>query len=360
MGTPAKSPPKAPLSVPAQPLKAQYTGQSTMSTATTTSRQAKTKTTSAALSSPKTPAGGSRPKTPGSTNLRPKTPSSGLFAPTAASLARARNAAPQLPTPTKKATLSNAAAERLSKPTAASMSKARNPTASPPKSIAKTPSASRVGASQGAVKSKGSSSATTAQKTASSAPDAVLEGEHPENGYTVEVLDSTEDIDAEAESDGERHDKSVEIGGMTLPEHSATSDAGPPLEEHATTDVQPGHERSTSHGSAKSSATPPAPEHESQPESEVVPSSETVAEGSDMPSEAVVVEKSDMQPEAVARAPGTEDTQEDVSDQSKLHAHVGDDIEDMVQLLESVTISRARSSSIASIPDEVHEIPDEE
>lgn len=38
----------------------------------------------------------------------------------------------------------------------------------------------------------------------------------------------------------------------------------------------------------------------------------------------------------------------------------GDDIEDMVNLLESVTISKVRPASIASIPDEVHEIPDEE
>jgi len=64
-------------------------------------------------------------KTP--TSIRSKTPSTGLFAPTAASLARSRNAPPQVPTPTKKSTLSSSSMDRLSKPTAASLSKARPP-----------------------------------------------------------------------------------------------------------------------------------------------------------------------------------------------------------------------------------------
>ena len=38
----------------------------------------------------------------------------------------------------------------------------------------------------------------------------------------------------------------------------------------------------------------------------------------------------------------------------------GDDIENLVNLLESASVSKARPVSIASIPDEVHEIPDEE
>ncbi|TFY64353.1 hypothetical protein EVJ58_g2682 [Rhodofomes roseus] len=74
-----------------------------------------------------------RPKTPSQTTVatpasaRPKTPSSGLFAPTAASLARARNTQP-VPTPAKKSTANTGVMERLSKPTAASLSKARIPT----------------------------------------------------------------------------------------------------------------------------------------------------------------------------------------------------------------------------------------
>jgi hypothetical protein len=38
----------------------------------------------------------------------------------------------------------------------------------------------------------------------------------------------------------------------------------------------------------------------------------------------------------------------------------GDDIENLVNLLESASIRKDRPVSIASIPDEVHEIPDEE
>ena len=67
----------------------------------------------------------SRAKTP--TSSRSKTPSSGLFAPTAASLARSRNAPIPAPTPTKKSTLSSSSMDRLSKPTAASLLKARPP-----------------------------------------------------------------------------------------------------------------------------------------------------------------------------------------------------------------------------------------
>ncbi|KZT67469.1 hypothetical protein DAEQUDRAFT_767197 [Daedalea quercina L-15889] len=81
-------------------------------------------------SRPKTPS--VRPKTPlhstatTPATARPKTPSSGLFAPTAASLARARNVQSPVPTPVKK-TASAGVLERLSKPTAASLNKARTP-----------------------------------------------------------------------------------------------------------------------------------------------------------------------------------------------------------------------------------------
>jgi hypothetical protein len=44
----------------------------------------------------------------------------------------------------------------------------------------------------------------------------------------------------------------------------------------------------------------------------------------------------------------------------KAPVHVGNDIEEMVNLLESVPVVRARPSSVASIPDDVHEIPDED
>jgi hypothetical protein len=38
----------------------------------------------------------------------------------------------------------------------------------------------------------------------------------------------------------------------------------------------------------------------------------------------------------------------------------GDDIENMVNLLETVSVPKVRPASIASMPEEVHEIPDEE
>ncbi|KAJ3571100.1 hypothetical protein NP233_g3973 [Leucocoprinus birnbaumii] len=77
-------------------------------------------------------------KTPSRTPIRPSSRSSHLYAPTAASLARARNAPEPVPTPPKK-TLSVGASERLSKPTAASLSRARTPVASPPSSKSAAP-----------------------------------------------------------------------------------------------------------------------------------------------------------------------------------------------------------------------------
>jgi hypothetical protein len=59
---------------------------------------------------------------------------------------------------------------------------------------------------------------------------------------------------------------------------------------------------------------------------------------------------------------GTTDIQlvpEELADESKSQVYVGNDIEDIVNLLE-FSIPKARPASIASIPDEVHEIPDEE
>ncbi|KAF9493430.1 hypothetical protein BDN71DRAFT_1508524 [Pleurotus eryngii] len=110
----AKSPPTAPVNLPVPTLKPQHRGQSTTST---TARRSVAK--APVVQTP------TRPKTP-STTSRPKTPSH-LFAPTAASLVRARNAPDAKPTLVKKATLSASAADRLSKPTAASLSKALSP-----------------------------------------------------------------------------------------------------------------------------------------------------------------------------------------------------------------------------------------
>lgn len=147
-----------------QPLRAQHTGQSVAST--TSTRKPTSKLTPVTPSQSKTGprSDASRAKTP--TSVRPKTPSTGLFAPTAASLARSRNAPLQLPTPTKKPTLSSSSMDRLSKPTAASLSKARS------SAVAASTSTSRptVAKPKAATKSK----ETIAQKPAAqtvAAPD---------------------------------------------------------------------------------------------------------------------------------------------------------------------------------------------
>ncbi|KAL0954829.1 hypothetical protein HGRIS_003774 [Hohenbuehelia grisea] len=162
-----KSPPKSTSSLPhATPLKAQHTGQST--TSTSTSRKPTTKPHVPVTPRAKTPSRPSmgtprlstpsRPKTPSS--ARPKTPSTGLFAPTAASLAKARNAPEPKPAPVKKSTLSASVADRLSKPTAASLSKARTPAAAaaPPvrggKAPARGTAATRGTSRPGATKPK--------------------------------------------------------------------------------------------------------------------------------------------------------------------------------------------------------------
>ena len=108
-----------------QPLRSQHTGQSVASTISTRKSTVKPTPTTPSQSKTGPRSDASRVKTP--TSSRSKTPSTGLFAPTAASLARSRNAPPQLPTPTKKPTLSTSSMDRLSKPTAASLSKARPP-----------------------------------------------------------------------------------------------------------------------------------------------------------------------------------------------------------------------------------------
>ncbi|PSS34139.1 hypothetical protein PHLCEN_2v1807 [Hermanssonia centrifuga] len=129
--TPAKSPPTSyhgPSFVPpsaskptTQPLRASASAKLAQPTSRPSS--------SASMRAPITPARSktpstARPKTPSSA-ARPKTPGSGLFAPTAASLAKARNV-PEPPTGSaKKPTLSSEVADRLSKPTASSISKAK-------------------------------------------------------------------------------------------------------------------------------------------------------------------------------------------------------------------------------------------
>lgn len=110
------------------PLKPQDTGQSTASLAARKRVSATPKQPlSMTPSRVRTPTSTARSITP-SSQARPKTPSSGLYAPTAASLARTRANAlppPSVEKPKRKLTTD------LSKPTAASASKVRTPAATP-------------------------------------------------------------------------------------------------------------------------------------------------------------------------------------------------------------------------------------
>ncbi|KAH8101004.1 hypothetical protein BXZ70DRAFT_145088 [Cristinia sonorae] len=140
-----------------------------------------------------------RPKTPSSV----KSPNSGLFAPTAASLARARNAPSPVPTIAKRRSLGPDVAERLSKPTASSISKARAPTS--PVRGAKAGS-TPVKAGKTAVKGKVVSAAGGGAKAKVGGAKSVTassEEEHPE--IEDEHLDDGEEIhgdDAEVEREG--------------------------------------------------------------------------------------------------------------------------------------------------------------
>lgn len=136
------APSKSSLPSTSQPLKPQHTGQSVASNASL-SRTPRP----ASKSVPLTP---SRPKTPATqpraSTTRPKTPAGGLFAPTAASLARSRNTQIPVPLPVKQVTSGGNASERFTKPTAASLSKARTPV-----SVASTPTRVTKSTSTGAV-----------------------------------------------------------------------------------------------------------------------------------------------------------------------------------------------------------------
>ncbi|KAH6909137.1 hypothetical protein BKA70DRAFT_226520 [Coprinopsis sp. MPI-PUGE-AT-0042] len=109
-------------------LRPQHTGQS----ATSGSASGSTRRVVSRTPVPSTPSRAKTPSKATSSNAkspavpRAKTPSTGLYAPTAASLARSRTAAdaPPVPPPVKKV-LSSEAADRLLRPTAASLSKAR-------------------------------------------------------------------------------------------------------------------------------------------------------------------------------------------------------------------------------------------
>ena len=281
----------------AQPLKPQQTGQSVVSTTSVARR-----TTSKAPTTPKTPA-----RTESGTKTPTPSRSSGLFAPTAASLARARNTPPMPPLPVKKTTLSSDAMERLSKPTAASLSKAKSmapapaapsPKSSPRMTVAKSKPTTATSTTKVPLKGKKEPAVPSAASedviaaTASSVALATAASElvqEPEQATTVDgnghinepAVEAEDPAPAPAESNAEP--KEVECG------------------ETADPDVP--------HVDIPASPTPPQDDAEVHPE---------ITNG--------------------IEAAATKD--------------VGTDLEDIVNLLEGIPVARPTTDEILEIPDE--------
>ena len=285
-----KSPaPKQSLSSPTtQPLRPQLTGQSVASTTSTRRSTAKpAPVTPQSKTGPRSDA--SRAKTP--TSSRSKTPSTGLFAPTAASLARSRNAPLPNPTPTRKSTLSSSSMDRLSKPTAASLSKARSP------AIAASPSTSRTTAAKTKVAPTTPKDRSITQKPAAQ----IVAAPHQNGADTIPSATEVNVIDANAPPVPDVIEEVVLIDEGALSE-----------------DVDP----------TLVSSSPAAPKEE-----------------------------------AVVEAPH-EDVKSGVSVSEPsipLEEHkLTDDLEDIVNLLESAPLAKSEPATIPDLPDDILEIPDED
>lgn len=337
MRTPAKSTLRSPASKQslaspaAQPLKPQHTGQSVASNATTKRPVTKPPPTPSSAKLPR-PEAASRSKTP--TSSRPKTPSSGLFAPTAASLAKSRNA-PPVPPPVKKAHLSSSSMDRLSKPTAASQARvtaaaatsrvasaAAAPRASTaakakvppsPKVTKKAPASSRAatGAAVAAsVTAIGAVATVLADDEAAAPVEAPKEvAENSENGYVAQTSGAADDSTHPPDE--------VEVGG----DEEAHAE-----EENITTE--------------ENDTTPKSPSPALVLETDVVAETEEAS-----PVEDAVVPEGENAP--------VDDPTVTIAKQSR------DELEDIVNLLESTSITKLTSDT-TDIPDEILEIPDED
>ncbi|KAF5372747.1 hypothetical protein D9615_010095 [Tricholomella constricta] len=337
----------------ALPIKPQHTAPAS---ASTSARKVVPKSTPMTPVRAKTPSrttpATSRPKTP--TSIRSKTPSSGLFAPTAASLARARNAQPLPPTPTKKVILSSSAAERLSKPTAASLSKARSPTVVPARGGAKPP-VRGISATRGSAKPRVSTaSASTGMKeeqlAAREAVVAATATATAAGGGLAAAAVEPEHVADEAEAAPEENGYSTKSIKPTADDSQDTTHADRLAENEAQLDMSQSTE-----GLAKE-ASEFFFQHSDADTVEAV-DDEVVATKS--PEPISELESHDLSLDPLEEVEATPAIDERV-DEVKSRLQVGDEIEDMVSLLETVSISTVRPESIASIPDEVSEIPDEE
>ena len=285
-----KSPaPKQSLSSPTtQPLRPQLTGQSVASTTSTRRSTAKpAPVTPQSKTGPRSDA--SRAKTP--TSSRSKTPSTGLFAPTAASLARSRNVPLPTPTPTRKSTLSSSSMDRLSKPTAASLSKARSP------AIAASPSTKRPTTAKTKVASTTPKDKSIAQKPAAQ----IVATPHQNGTDATPAAIEVNVIDTKAPPVPDTIEEAVLIDEGALSE-----------------DVDP----------TLVSFSPAAPKEEAVVD---VPH-EDVTSGVSASEPAIHLEE---------------------------HKHT-DDLEDIVNLLESAPLAKSEPATIPDLPDDILEIPDED
>ncbi|KAF8638290.1 hypothetical protein AX17_002310 [Amanita inopinata Kibby_2008] len=349
-----------------QPLRPQHSGMSTTSTAAAKKQISKFTTTTPAQA--KTPAR-SVAALAGSPYTRPKTPSSGLFAPTAASLAKSRNAQMPPVTPAKKITLSPSASDRLSKPTAASLSKARLVAPSvpqPTRTNAKPASAARENTTKIVHKSKtvAASSASgmkpstrAAQAVASTIVAADLTSiptaeTRPVEGVTDEMTHIHLDTNVQSEPEIDIDHTAAEQTGAVAAglEEVSKAVAEPTVEDtSAISEIQ-----GETMGNADKVLDVSQVEQSSG--SDVVEASGNT----DTHDPPLCVSEGEAQPLLNENGLNGSLEHPTLEEQGELKAHESDDIENMVNLLEAVSVPKVRPASIDSIPDEVHEIPDEE
>ncbi|OJT02459.1 hypothetical protein TRAPUB_7026 [Trametes pubescens] len=325
---------------------------------------ARAKTPSAAR--PKTPSA-SRPKTPSATP-KPKLPSSGLYAPTAASLARARNAeAAAAAPPVRKPTASKETLDRLIKPTAASISKVRQPTL--PTASKATPTKSGIPAPKGAAAKPRASAVGTAAKAKAAGGAAV-------SAAKVAAKSEPEHHDEEPEvihDEPEHHE--YEESGSTLVDEPAISHEPEEIEheevaveEHGHAEEQPEEEVLVAEEHHEEPALEEVEHHTEHDEVSVHSEEAPAAE------EELHVEAEDTTPEALDtnEIPATSDSEADaVHSEGETHVDTesdtvsgsvvadksGGDIEDIVGMLEGpILVSKERPVSVI-VPD-VAEIPD--
>ncbi|KAK0207993.1 hypothetical protein DFS33DRAFT_1300571 [Desarmillaria ectypa] len=332
------------------PLKPQHTGQSTTSTISSV-RKTVPRTSMTTAARAKTPSRPSqRPKTPPrsttSTTPRARTPSSirpgsGLFAPTAASLARARDAQAPALVPKKKSVLSSAVADRLNKPTAASASKARTPAVVPSRGKPVT---------RGVVKPKLPPSGSTRVVKKDSVKGAVIGATAVAAAAAVDGVPD-EAVDEHAETNGHATQPSSEqVHEDAAGRHEEVHDEAE-IHTEPEARVETEEREEADHDEAVPVDTPEAaveiqPQDPTSPEgvSVTVPDVEEGSTGERTP---VAQRHSHERP--VEREHVSEESPEET------RPSVGNDIEDIVNLLESTS----RPVSIVSIPDDVVDIPDE-